>query len=317
MANENTARTASTFGTARASASASPAPSVRKTPARANRRAPRSARLALAIPAVLFLLAFMVVPMALLVVISFQDAGASAFTVERYANLLTSPTYLTDIVVTLGVALLTTALVLLLAYPAASLLVNAKRKWVRTLLYVVLVSPLLTSVVVRSFAWVVMLSQNGLVNQLLETFGIIDEPLTLLWNMGAVVLAYVQVLLPFAVLPLTTSLGEVRPQLRQASMSLGAGRARSFFSVVLPLTIPGAVNGGVIVFSLTAGSYITPLLIGGGTQPILPLAIYQQAIQISDLNMAAAMAVVLLVLVVAIILPVEFFLKRWEAKIYG
>lgn len=317
MANENTAHTASAFGNARTSASASPAPSARKAPARASRRAPRSAQLALAVPAVLFLLAFMVVPMALLVVISFQDAGAGAFTVERYANLLTSPTYLTDIVVTLGVALLTTALVLLLAYPAASLLVNAKRKWVRTLLYVVLVSPLLTSVVVRSFAWVVMLSQNGLFNQVLETFGIIDEPLTLLWNMGAVVLAYVQVLLPFAVLPLATSLGEVRPQLRQASMSLGAGRARSFFSVVLPLTIPGAVNGGVIVFSLTAGSYITPLLIGGGTQPILPLAIYQQAIQISDLNMAAAMAVVLLVLVVAIILPVEFFLKRWEAKIYG
>ncbi len=277
----------------------------------------RPARLALAIPAILFLIAFMVIPMALLVVISFQDAGAGAFTPQRYVSLLTSPTYLTDIVVTLGVAILTTALVLLLAYPAASLLVEAKRKWVRTLLYVVLVSPLLTSVVVRSFAWVVMLSQNGLVNQVLETIGVIDEPLTLLWNMGAIVLAYVQVLLPFAVLPLATSLGEVKPQLKQASMSLGASRARSFFSVVLPLTVPGAVNGGVIVFSLTAGSYITPLLIGGGTQPILPLAIYQQAIQISDLSMAAAMAVVLLALVAIIIIPVEIFLKRWEAKIYG
>lgn len=293
------------------------ATSARATRAANRRRAPRSARLALAIPALLFLVAFMVVPMALLVIISFQNPDAGAFTLERYANLLTSPTYLTDIVVTLGVAILTTALVLLLAYPAASLLVNAKSKGVRTLLYIVLVSPLLTSVVVRSFAWVVMLSQNGLVNQVLEAAGVIEEPLTLLWNMGAVVLAYVQVLLPFAVLPLATSLGEVRPQLRQASMSLGAGRVRSFFSVVMPLTIPGAVNGGVIVFSLTAGSYITPLLIGGGTQPILPLAIYQQAIQISDLRMAAAMAVVLLVLVVLIILPAELFLKRWEAKIYG
>ena len=293
------------------------ATSARATRAANRRRAPRSARLALAIPALLFLVAFMVVPMALLVIISFQNPDAGAFTLERYANLLTSPTYLTDIVVTLGVAILTTALVLLLAYPAASLLVNAKSKGVRTLLYIVLVSPLLTSVVVRSFAWVVMLSQNGLVNQVLEAAGVIEEPLTLLWNMGAVVLAYVQVLLPFAVLPLATSLGEVRPQLRQASMSLGAGRVRSFFSVVMPLTIPGAVNGGVIVFSLTAGSYITPLLIGGGTQPILPLAIYQQAIQISDLRMAAAMAVVLLVLVVLIILPAELLLKRWEAKIYG
>ena len=275
------------------------------------RHTPRSARMALAIPALLFLVAFMVVPMALLVFISFQNGDAGPL-----SDIASEPG-VTDIAVTLGVALLTTALVLLLAYPAASLLVNAKRKGVRTLLYIVLVSPLLTSVVVRSFAWVVMLSQNGLVNQVLEAAGVIEEPLTLLWNMGAVVLAYVQVLLPFAVLPLATSLGEVRPQLRQASMSLGAGRVRSFFSVVLPLTVPGAVNGGVIVFSLTAGSYITPLLIGGGTQPILPLAIYQQAIQISDLRMAAAMAVVLLVLVVLIILPAELFLKRWEAKIYG
>lgn len=311
MATENVAAARHEAAFANASASRAHAPHANR------RRAPRSARLALAIPALLFLLAFMVVPMALLVFISFQDVSAGTFTLDRYASLLTSSTYVTDIAVTLGVALLTTALVLLLAYPAASLLVNAKRKWVRTLLYVVLVSPLLTSVVVRSFAWVVMLSQNGLVNQVLETFGVISEPLTLLWNMGAVVLAYVQVLLPFAVLPLATSLGEVRPQLRQASMSLGAGRVRSFFSVVLPLTIPGAVNGGVIVFSLTAGSYITPLLIGGGAQPILPLAIYQQALQISDLNMAAAMAVVLLALVVLIIVPVEVFLKRWEAKIYG
>lgn len=146
---------------------------VGRAPERASRRhTPRSVRMALAIPALLFLVAFMVVPMALLVFISFQNGDAGAFTIDRYASLLTSPTYVTDIAVTLGVALLTTALVLLLAYPAASLLVNAKRKGVRTLLYIALVSPLLTSVVVRSFAWVVMLSQNGLVNQVLEAAGV-------------------------------------------------------------------------------------------------------------------------------------------------
>lgn len=273
-------------------------------------------------PALLFLLVFMVVPTVVLLFISFQNQSATmqpadGFTLSRYVELFTEGMYLTDIGVTLGVAIITTIIVMLLAYPAANLLVNMRNKTIRSLLYVVLVSPLLTSVVVRTFAWIVMLSQNGLVNQVLMGTGVIEEPLSLLWNMSAVILAYVQVLLPFAVMPLVTSLSNVSPSLRQASMSLGASRTKSFFRVVLPLTIPGMINGAVIVFSLTAGSYITPLLIGGGMQPILPLAIYQQAIQVSDLRMAAAMAVVLLIIVALVILPFEYVLKRWEAKVYG
>lgn len=282
----------------------------------------RTFHVALLAPALLFLLVFMVAPIAMLIYISFQNQTATmqpadGFTIGRYAQILTQPQYLTDIGMTIGVALLTTLIVVALAYPAANLIVNAKSKTIRSLLYVLLVSPLLTSVVVRTFAWIVMLSQNGLVNQVLEKTGVITEPLSLLWNMGAVILAYVQVLLPFAVMPILTSLGDVDPALRKASMSLGAGRVRSFFKVVLPLTIPGAVNGAVIVFTLAAGSYITPLLIGGGMQPLLPLDIYQQAIQVSDLRQAAAEAVVLLVIVFALITPVELFLKRWEKKVYG
>ncbi len=281
----------------------------------------RSLPIALLVPAVAFLVVFMVVPIALLLYISFQNQTstmqvADGYTASRYLEIFTSPDYLGDIGVTIGVALLTTAITLVLAYPAANLMVNARRPWVRTLLYVVLISPLLTSVVVRSFAWVVLLSNNGLVNQVLETLGLIGQPVTMLWNMPAVIIAYVQVLLPYAVIPLVTSMGEVGGNVKRASLVLGAGPVRTFFKVVLPLTFPGAINGAVIVFALAAGSYITPLMIGG-MQPLLPLGIYQQALQISDLRMAGAMAIVLLVVVFAIIAPVERVLKCWEVKVYG
>lgn len=282
---------------------------------------PTRANAALLAPAVAFLLVFMVVPIGMLFFISFQNQtatmqAAEGFTISRYITIFTNQNYLRDIAVTIGVAIATTAITAVLAYPAASLMVGVKRKWARTLLYVVLISPLLTSVVVRSFAWVVLLSNNGLINQVLQAIGIIGEPLSMLWSMPAVIVAYVQVLLPYAVIPLVTSLSEVKDSVKRASLALGAGPVRTFFKVVLPLTIPGAVNGAVIVFSLTAGSYITPLLIGG-SQPLLPLDVYQQALQISDLRMAGAMAIVLLAIVFIIVVPVERLLKRWEAKVFG
>jgi len=124
-------------------------------------------------------------------------------------------------------------------------------------------------------------------------------------------------MLPFAVMPIATSLEDIRPNLRQASMSLGAGRIRTFARVTLPLTVPGMISGAAIVFSLAAGSYITPLLVGGRLQPLLPLAIYQQVMQISNLPLAAAMSFTLLILVAVVVGLLGLIMKRWEAKING
>ncbi|OMH97919.1 ABC transporter permease, partial [Bacillus swezeyi] len=176
---------------------------------------------------------------------------------------------------------------------------------------------LLTSVVIRTFSWIVLLSQNGIINEALLSMKLIEKPLPLLWNMNAVIIAYVQVMLPFAVLPLAGSLGEVKPNLKYASMSLGAGRLRTFFCVTLPLTIPGIITGAMIVFSLAAGSYITPLLVGGRMQPLLPLSIYQQVMQVFDLPLAAAMSFTLLAAVCVIIAILGILLKRWEARMSG
>lgn len=268
------------------------------------------------LPALIFLLVFMVVPIVFIIQQSLiSEAGAFSF--ERYAQILTSARDWKAIGLTIGVALLVTGFCELLAYPVAYLIARTKSRSWKTVFYIILVSPLLTSVVIRSFAWIVLLTQNGIINTILIAAGVTEKPLTLLWNLKAVILVYVQVLLPFAVMPLSSAFEEISTDYEKASKSLGMGRVATFFKITLPLTVTGAVSGGVMVFALTAGSYITPLLIGGGRQDFLPVRIYQQAIQLMDLQGAGAYSCVLLILVLLIILPVEYALKRWERKVYG
>ncbi|MBU8685037.1 ABC transporter permease [Bacillus haynesii] len=276
----------------------------------------------LLVPVLLFLGVFLVLPLVLLLFLSFRDVDAMMNTLDtysfsQYVEVFSSDIYLKTIGITLWTALKTTVLCLVMAYPAAYLLVKAQTGRLRALFYILLVSPLLTSVVIRTFSWIVLLSQNGIVNEVLISMKVIEKPLPLLWNMNAVIIAYVQVMLPFAVLPLAGSLSEVKPDLKFASMSLGAGRLRTFFFVTLPMTVPGLLTGAMIVFSLSAGSYITPLLVGGRMQPLLPLSIYQQVMQVFHLPLAAAMAITLLAVVSVVIGILGFFQKRWEARING
>ncbi|TWM27194.1 Spermidine/putrescine transport system permease protein PotB [Bacillus paralicheniformis] len=276
----------------------------------------------LLVPVLLFLGVFLVLPLVLLLLLSFRDVDAMMNTLDtysfsQYVEVFSSDIYLKTIGITLWTALKTTVLCLVMAYPAAYLLVKAPTGRLRALFYILLVSPLLTSVVIRTFSWIVLLSQNGIVNEALISLKLIEKPLPLLWNMNAVILAYVQVMLPFAVLPLAGSLSEMKPDLKFASMSLGAGRLRTFFFVTLPMTVPGLLTGAMIVFSLSAGSYITPLLVGGRMQPLLPLSIYQQVMQVFHLPLAAAMSITLLAVVSVVIGILGFFQKRWEARING
>ncbi|PWC14448.1 ABC transporter permease [Brenneria roseae subsp. americana] len=273
-------------------------------------------------PCLVFLLLFLLVPLLLLVDQSLTNVDSlleplSGFSLAQYLTVFTQHEYLYALWTTLWVSVLTALLTVALAWPAAWLLVTTRQRFWRTLLYVILISPLLTSVVIRTFAWIVLLAQNGLINSFLMATSLIPQPLSLLWNMNAVIIAYVQVMLPFAVLPLVTSLNEIAPSLRLASMSLGATPAQTFRRVVLPLTLPGMLTGFIIVFSLAAGSYITPLLIGGRLQPLLPIAIYQQAMQIANLPLAAALSLSLLVITLLVAGLAGTVLKRWERKNYG
>ncbi|WP_375566869.1 ABC transporter permease [Bacillus pumilus] len=274
------------------------------------------------LPACLFLVVFLLAPLVMMFVLSFRDVDSMMNTLQTYSfsqyiHVFTTDAYVKAIGSTVWVALQTTVICLLMAYPAAYVLVKAPHPRLRAFFYILLVSPLLTSVVIRTFAWIVLLSQNGLINGMLLDLHVIEKPLSMLWNMNAVIIAYVQVMLPFAVLPIATSLTDMDRHLRPASMSLGAGRIRTFFHVTFPLTIPGMVTGAIIVFSLAAGSYITPLLVGGRMQPLLPLSIYQQVMQVYNLPLAAAMSFTLLVCVLVVVILLSYLLKRWEARMHA
>ena len=285
-------------------------------------RSPRSFPMLMLLPCLAFLVLFLLMPLLLLAEQSFSRTDAlldplPGYSWEQYLTAFTQPDALYTLWMTIGISLLTAFLTVLIAWPAAWLLVSAKQRWQRTLLYVLLISPLLTSVVIRTFAWIVLLAQNGYINNILQATGLISHPLSLLWNMDAVVIAYVQVMLPFAVLPLITSLNEIAPALSRASMSLGETPAGTFRRVILPLTIPGMIAGFVIVFALAAGSYITPLLIGGRLQPLLPIGIYQQAMQIANLPLAAALSFTLLIAALLIAGLAGMALRYWEKRVYG
>jgi putative spermidine/putrescine transport system permease protein len=282
----------------------------------------RTFHAALLLPAMLFLAAFVLVPLGYLVSFSLRTVNAEMVmgrgpSLVQYVQALTSPIYLNALATTLWVAGLTTLICLVLAYPAAYLVARAESPGLRATLYVALVSPLLISVVVRTFGWIVALENDGLVNHLLLALHLVAQPLPLLWNLGAVVVAYVNVLLPFAVLPLVTALSGVDPNLRRASMSLGANRIATFGRVTLPLTFPGLLSGAMLVFSLAAGSYITPLMVGGGTVALLPIDIYQQAMQVFDLPLAAALSFVLLAVVLLVVAALAAVQQRWEASVRG
>jgi putative spermidine/putrescine transport system permease protein len=165
-------------------------------------------------------------------------------------------------------------------------------------LILLVVLPLLTSAVVRTFAWLVILGRQGILNETLLSLGLIELPLKLLYTPTAVVVALAQIELPLMVLPIITVLAAMDPSLRQASLSLGAGSWRTFLQVTLPLSTPGILAGCLLVYASSVSAFVTQTLVGGGQQMFMPFYIYQQAIQANNYPFAAAIAMILLVAMV-------------------
>ncbi len=165
------------------------------------------------------------------------------------------------------------------------------------LLMLIIVMPLLTSVVVRTFAWVVILGRQGIVNSALLDLGWIDGPLKLLYTRGGLIVALANVQLPLMALPLITALQKLDPNLEDASAALGASAFRTFLRITLPLTVPGIVAGCLLTFAATITAFISQSLIGGGQMLFMPMYIYQQASTLQNWPFAAAISLVFLVAV--------------------
>lgn len=218
----------------------------------------------------------------------------------NYTTFATSPYFHRMVWGSVKLTVWVTVLCLLFGYPAAYYMVRVRSTIYRTILYAIVVSPLLISVVVRSYGWVVLLANNGVVNGSLVGLGLVDKPLRMLGTFGSVIVATVHVLLPFMMLPIASALQDRDQTLERAAQNLGATPLQTFWRVTLPLSMPGVLAGTSLVIALTLGIYITPLLVAGPLQPLFAIGIYYVTLNQLNFPLGAALSFVLLVFTLAV-----------------
>jgi putative spermidine/putrescine transport system permease protein len=247
----------------------------------------------LAIPALVFLIVFFLVPLVLMSLRSVTDpAGAG---LSNYQTFFGSAADLRVLANTFYIATISTIVCLAIGYPYAYLM-NAVRPRIAGLLLIAVLVPFWSSLLVRTFAWEVILRDTGVINNLLIGAGFIDRPLALIRNTLGVILGMSQILLPFMVLPLYAVMRRIDPELTRAAANLGASPFRAFARVFLPISLPGVVAGSLLVFVLALGFYITPTILGSPRETMISRFIAEAIEQRLDWGLGSSMAVILMAL---------------------
>jgi len=242
-----------------------------------------------ALPALIFLLVFFVFPLFANVVRSLPAENPF----QHYRTLFLDPYYLNVVWQTVKVSAITTVACLILGYPVAYFMVRFAGRW-NPLFVFMLIAPLLTSIIMRTFGWTVLFSRKGLVNTVLVDIGLMSKPINMVNTEIMVYVGLIHVLAPFMVLSITSVLQGVNQSLEESAQILGASKLRTFLTVTLPLSLDGIATGCILVFVLTNGSFLTMLLLGGGKVTTLSLLIFQQFTLTQNVGFAAAMGNVLL-----------------------
>lgn len=273
-------------------------------PRRIVRRVPDKWAL-VALPTVAVLLVVFVLPMATIAwrSVTLPEPGVSNFT-----QVFTNPTYRTVLLNTLQMAGLTTVFCVLLGYPYAYLMVKVG-DGLRMVLLLCVVVPFWTSLLVRTFAWILLLQDTGLVNEALVGAGVVDSPVSLIRTMPGVVIGMVHILLPYYVLPMYAQMRKIDLSLMTAAESLGAPPRRAFWKVFVPLSLPGLISGATLVFLLALGFYVTPALLGSGSTLVIGELIVQQISGVLNWGVGSALAVALLVMTLTLLGVVARFTR--------
>lgn len=248
-----------------------------------------------------FFVAFFLAPMAVVTLASVTQKDG-AFTLAHYARILFDQYHWDVLWLTLRIGLVTTAVTVLIGYPLAWYLVRVVhwRAW-RRICVIMLIVPLFTSNIVRSFGWMVLLGRNGLVNDGLIAAGFIERPMRFLGTETGIVIGLVYILLPFVVLSVGNALAKVDPALEQASADLGARPAATFWTITFPLCLPGLMAGAVMVFMLAVSAYVTPALLSGGRITVFSMLIFQQYSTVFDFHYGGALSITMLVLTLVLV----------------
>jgi putative spermidine/putrescine transport system permease protein len=273
-------------------------------------------------PALFLFIVVFAVPLFILFASSFERLDTTTFSVvERftlfnYHRFLFDEYYISVLMVTLRIGLWVTLVTLLAGYPFAMHLTTASSRE-RSILMLLTISPLLVSVVIRTFGWVIVLGPKGLVNWALLGLGVVSVPLKLMYTETAVVIGLAHISFPFMVLAIYAALRNIDPAVIRAAQSLGAGSARTFWYVTFPLSVPGVVAGSLIVFALSVSSFVTPSLLGGPWVKVAAYLAWEQNVTVLDWPFAAAISVILLLLTALIMVISNRLVERsWFAGVF-
>jgi putative spermidine/putrescine transport system permease protein len=290
-------------------ATATSIPSI-VTPARRRFR-PAAVPMWWVLPSVLYLVVFFVFPLIDNGIHSVKPGGE--WSLAHYTKLLTDAYYLNVVWQTLVLSAGVTAICVVLGYPAAYFLVRHSGRWAGVVIFL-LIAPQLTSIIMRTFGWRVLFARRGLLNTALLDIGLIDRPLELLQGPASVVIGLVHVFVPFMVLSIASVLQGIDTRLEESARILGATKLQAFLRITLPLSLDGIGTGSILVFMLTNGSFVTLLLLGGGSVVTMPVLIYQQFNLTQDIGFAAAMGNLLLVIAVGCLYGQLRLIKRRGVK---
>ena len=252
-----------------------------------------------------FLLVF-VTPLSLLLVISaFTSRDFEAVGLHQYLEFFSTRLNLEVLVDTIRLGFSVMLVTLFFGYPIAYFFVRASRL-AQSILIMIIITPLLTSTIVRTFAWIVILGSNGIVGSVVRWLGISDRPYSLLSTHIGVVMAAGQIEMPLMILPLIAVMSRIDHSLIEGSTSLGASEFQTFLHVVVPLSVPGIVAGCILVFAQSMSAFVTQTLVGGGRLIYMPFHIYEQAVGLQNWPFAAALCVILLLSVLCIVTVMTF-----------
>lgn len=272
----------------------------------------RWGRLLLLFPS-LVLLGLFGVSIAQLIGSSFIEEGA--FSLKQYTDFFARADYREIYVRTIGVSLLVAALCVVIGYPMAYAMWRYKGN--RNHLMILIILPWLVSIVVRTYGWMVILGPRGLINEFLGWLGLIERPIRMMFNTTGVVVGLVHILLPFMIISILSVMLHLDKRLEEASASLGARGYYTFFRVILPLTVPGIITGTMLVYLMSTGAIVTPVLLGGVRDRMMGTQMYQEVIQTFNFDKASMLAFLLLLAGLAIVLPLQMLERKFSSATTG
>lgn len=271
----------------------------------------KNVRYTLLFPGIVLLCFFLVLPLlSSLIPTVFPE---SSFSLQLYIDFFKDSYFMAVLGRTLSISLIVTIFCAVLGLPAAYVISGVSKKW-RGILIALTLFPLLTNSVIRSFAWITILGKNGVINNLLMMFGVIHEPMPLLYTDFSIIIGSVYLFLPTMIMTLVGVLENIDDDLLEAAATLGLSPLKGFFKIILPLSLPGMIVGSILVFTGTLTAYTTPQLLGGNKKMMLATLLYQRATTLGDWTSASVIALVMIVITFAVMKALNLLAKSMDKR---